>query len=210
MRDLFYGSTHNQREVSPTNFFGGILGFAELAFRSLGFAATDSGLDSATPSFRPPVITTITDFYSTPRRSPPTRSAQEARNIQNTIFSEHPDYQKRRYLQTFKDAGIVFVPGLLNFFPADDFFNRVTSFFGYGGLIIGVAAQNEERSRHGLYSVIGGDERVIQPDWRTELVLVIKRLIKALKDESEPITAAKQLLFVGHSKGGLYLSTNTG
>jgi len=157
------------------------------------------------PSEKPFLLTQISDRYSHARRNPPHLLWESAGRQRENILDSFPTHQADRYLDTFKEAALVFVPGLLNFFPSDEFFQQVSSMFGHGGVVIGIAAKNAKKSHHGLYSVVGGDERVIQPDWRLELPLLVKRLITALKDPQIEASHAKKFVFVGHSKGGLLL-----
>jgi len=199
VRDLFRGR-------SPFLFInGGELGITDLTLRAAGLDVVfgTNGPIEDIPSHKPFFLSTITDSYSKPRRNPPKRSPRDTENLRAKIWGSHDLHQSQRYQNTFKDAALVFIPGLLNFFPGDDFFNRASAFFGHGGLIIGVSKNDTNTSHHGLYSVVGGDSRVLQPDWRTELVLVVKRLTLALRDPRVEASTAKELVFVGHSKGGL-------
>lgn len=159
--------------------------------------------EDLTPSSEPFFMKEVAGLYSRQRRRPPPLLWQYAQLQKQEILGSFEQAKLSRFLNTFKDSAVVFVPGLLNFFPGDDFFKTLSSVFGHGGLIIGVAAKYGATSHHGVYSVVGSNNLVIQPDWRTEMVILIRRLIMAFNDPQVPASRAQKLVFVGHSKGGM-------
>ncbi|GEM_PF-4948377 len=101
-----------------------------------------------------------------------------------------------------KGYGLVLIPGMYNQ-PADPaWMNLMSAAFEQGGVIVSTAVGKNSVKRQGLYSMIGENKRVLQPNWRMEVALVIGRLALALKDP-RLLQKADKLVIVGYSKGGL-------
>lgn len=113
-----------------------------------------------------------------------------------------PDDLVREAIARYNKTEVILITGLLNFFPTDRYANRLAAVFGGGLTVIGTARNNSRSGERGLYSYIGGDERVLQKNWMAEVAIVIDRL--ALSFGSKPPAAlAGERIILGHSKGGL-------
>lgn len=144
----------------------------------------------------------VVDLAVAPRRHPHYLSAAARTELKTKILASVDPLTREQYLDQFADTAVIFLPGLLNFQPATEWFNFISAFFGYGGIVLGVSAYDSTVQQRGLFKVFGGDERVLQPDWRMELSLVIQRLNLALEDPSITFGQAKRYVMLGHSKGG--------
>lgn len=144
----------------------------------------------------------VVDLAVSPRRHSQNLSITEQAALKAKILASVDPVTRERYLDQFADAAVIFFPGLLNFHPGTDWFNFISAFFGYGGIVVGVSAYDSTVQQQGLFKVFGGDERVLQPDWRMELPLVIHRLYQALTDSAITFGQAKRYVMLGHSKGG--------
>lgn len=144
----------------------------------------------------------VVDLAVSPRRHSQNLSITEQAALKAKILASVDPVTREQYLDQFADAAVIFLPGLLNFQPATEWFDFISAFFGYGGIVVGVSAYDSTVQQQGLFKVFGGDERVLQPDWRMELPLVIHRLYQALEDPSITFGQAKRYVVLGHSKGG--------
>lgn len=144
----------------------------------------------------------VVDLAVAPRRHPHYLSAAARTELKTKIQASVDPLTREQYLDQFADAAVIFLPGLLNFQPATEWFDFISAFFGYGGIVLGVSAYDSTVQQRGLFKVFGGDERVLQPDWRMELPLVIHRFYQALEDPSITFGQAKRYVMLGHSKGG--------
>lgn len=124
--------------------------------------------------------------------------------VKTALYAQMSDERANQYESTFADAALIFIPGLLNFFPSTDFFNDLSAPFEYGGLILGMGQHEPDHfETRGNHTILGGNSRVLHPDWRCEVAFALYQLIRGLDDEKLGLKKASHWVILGHSKGGL-------
>lgn len=104
----------------------------------------------------------------------------------------------------FPDARVYFVPGFLDYMPSNGFLQRLHQSAGHGLAVIMASPDEHYHDRNG-FTLVGGRDGFYTADWHAEIPTLIQRLYVDLREAEFTGHSPKQLVFIGHSKGGLLL-----
>lgn len=107
-------------------------------------------------------------------------------------------------LPELPEARIYFVPGYLDYMPSEGFLHGLDQAAGKG-LAVLMASPDEGYHDEHHFTLVGGRDGFYSADWRQELPTLVQRLYVDLRESEFKGNPAKNLIFVGHSKGGLLL-----
>lgn len=104
----------------------------------------------------------------------------------------------------FPKSRFYFVPGYLDYMPPRGFLYGLDQAAGLG-LAVLMASPDEHYHDDHRFTLAGGRDGYYLPDWRQELPTLVQRLYVDLRETEFKRGKPENLVFIGHSKGGLLL-----